>query len=309
MHGNAVVVYESVTYKVKYVLDGSSIEMTIGEDTLNLTYNSKIYKMSGYLNDDYANPSMSYSFASIGKEAGEYTDGDISVILDGFFTANITAKESVTMNYFKVSDTLFVLYDADFNLEFITISGSTLSFTTNDEDLSGIYYSAGSKNTKWDSWIFTPDGYIVYKFKEIGTYTYESNVLKVKYKQDTELHEVYLSSDKKIIEMEYNCYGSTYNYLFKQDFPLCYSKAFYNCVIFTSDTESTNVFTTYLLDNGYILVFEYKKSFSIFAKPTTAVSEIVVGTTFEIVGKDGKTYIATAKDNEGSIYIKYKIKG
>jgi hypothetical protein len=39
------------------------------------------------------------------------------------------------------------------------------------------------------------------------------------------------------------------------------------------------------------------------------VSEIVVGTTFEIVGKDGKTYIATAKDNEGSIYIKYKIKG
>jgi uncharacterized repeat protein (TIGR02543 family) len=307
-NGNATVIYDSVTYNVTYKIEGSSIKMTIGESSFTLSYNSKDHKLSGYFNDDYNNPTLNYAFSSIGSEAGTYTNDSMTITLDGFFNAKIVSKETTTMNYFKVSETSFILYDADLNVVFITISGSSFNLTAKDGDLSGVYYSAGSNNTKWDSWIFTPDGYIVYKFQDIGTYTYESGVLKIKYKHDTDLHEIYISDDLNVIEMKYNYYGDTYNYLFKQVSPLSYTQSFYSCVVFTSATESTSSFTTYILDNGYVVVYEYGNAFTIFAKPTTTLEKIVAGTTFEITGRDGTVYTATCKDNDGSLYIEYVIK-
>jgi hypothetical protein len=108
--------------------------------------------------------------------------------------------------------------------------------------------------------------------------------------------------------MKYNYYGDTYNYLFKQVSPLSYTQSFYSCVVFTSATESTSSFTTYILDNGYVVVYEYGNAFTIFAKPTTTLEKIVAGTTFEITGRDGTVYTATCKDNDGSLYIEYVIK-
>lgn len=139
-NGTLKLTYNGEEYSSLYVIDGRKLLFKLGEVSKEWEYSKEsTYVVKGYFDSNY-NTYLEFKVVS-STGAKTYTNGEDTLVLDGFFNATINGVNYI---YVAIEGTDVVVLHNEEAAIFVTLSGET--YTVNTDPEAGVYYMDSSTN-------------------------------------------------------------------------------------------------------------------------------------------------------------------